>query len=92
MIVWEPVNKASIHMYRCAYCRTITKASHRSVGRRVDGTQRKVQYVSAYQCGDCGNTTCFDGDRQIPAAVLYPHCHPLPQLELAAMSDRVGDR
>jgi len=87
MIIWDPVTKPSIHMYRCAYCRVITTTNQRSVGRRIRGSLLKVQSVTAYQCGDCGNTTCFDGDRQIPAPSLYPECHPLPRYVPIASSD-----
>lgn len=79
MIRWESESTRSNHMYRCAYCSSITTARHRTVGRRVRGSLVKVQDVVAYECRECGGTTCFDGGRQIPAVNRYPNCRPLEQ-------------
>lgn len=82
MISWDEEATRSNHMYRCAYCNSITTAKQKTVGRRAHGSLANVQHVFAYQCRECGNTTCFVGGRQIPLLPLYPHCHPLHAQDL----------
>ncbi|HEV7766540.1 MAG TPA: hypothetical protein VGQ76_16180 [Thermoanaerobaculia bacterium] len=77
MISWNPEATRSNHMYRCAYCNSITTATQKTVGRRVHESLANAQLVIAYDCGECGSTTCFAGSRQIPSVPLYPYCHPL---------------
>jgi hypothetical protein len=90
VITWDAEPTRSNHMYRCAYCSSITTAKHKTVGRRIRGSRGNVQSVIAYECGECGNTTCFDGNRQIPAVTLYPNCYPLEQYSDRARTAVVG--
>jgi hypothetical protein len=66
MLQWISQPSRHRRMYRCAHCGQVTTAV--SCGSAYDSERGdRLPRVHAFTCGRCGNQTCFDGERQIPA-------------------------